>query len=66
MQDLENLIEGSTKHFNDKIDFVLHSIGMSINVRKGKHYTNLNHDLPIKIELVSLRLQIMEQFSWTK
>ena len=42
--DLENLIEESIKHFNDKIDFVLHSIGMSINVRKGKHYTNLNHD----------------------
>ena len=26
-----------------KIDFVLHSIGMSINVRKGKHYTEQNY-----------------------
>ena len=34
----------SIEHFNGKIDFVLHSIGMSINVRKGKHYTDLNHD----------------------
>ena len=42
--DLDNLIDETMKHFNGKIDFVLHSIGMSINVRKGKHYTDLNHD----------------------
>ena len=39
-----SLIERSIKHFNGKIDFVLHSIGMSVNVRKGKDYTDLNHD----------------------
>ena len=44
LKDLENLIEKSTIHFGGKIDFVLHSIGMSVNVRKGKHYTDLNHD----------------------
>src|SRR5690606_34523017 len=27
-----------------KIDFVLHSIGMSVNVRKGKAYTDLNYE----------------------
>ncbi|MBF4986202.1 SDR family oxidoreductase, partial [Nonlabens mediterrranea] len=27
-----------------KLDFVLHSIGMSVNVRKGKAYTNQNYD----------------------
>ena len=27
-----------------KIDFILHSIGMSLNVRKGKVYTDLNYD----------------------
>ncbi len=43
-EDLENLIEKTLNHFNNKIDFVLHSIGMSVNVRKGKHYTDLNHD----------------------
>ena len=42
--DLDNLINETMKHFNGKIDFVLHSIGMSINVRNGKHYTDLNHD----------------------
>ena len=42
--DLEKLIDKTLEHFNGKIDFVLHSIGMSVNVRKGKHYTDLNHD----------------------
>jgi enoyl-[acyl-carrier protein] reductase I len=42
--DLENLINQALDLFNGKIDFVLHSIGMSVNVRKGRHYTDLNHD----------------------
>jgi enoyl-[acyl-carrier protein] reductase I len=31
-----------------KIDFILHSIGMSVNVRKGNHYTNENYDYTMK------------------
>ena len=31
------------EHFGGKVDFVLHSIGMSPNVRKGKHYTDINY-----------------------
>ena len=42
--DLENLIDQSISHLGGKLDFVLHSIGMSVNVRKGKLYTDLNHD----------------------
>ena len=48
VEDLENLIRQTMDLFGGKIDFVLHSIGMSINVRKGKHYTDLNHDWMIK------------------
>ncbi len=44
IDDLNELISKSEAHFGDKIDFVLHSIGMSVNVRKGKHYTDLNYD----------------------
>ena len=44
LEDLEKLISHATKKFNGKLDFVLHSIGMSVNVRKGKHYTDLNYD----------------------
>ena len=44
LEDLENLIKGALNDLGSKLDFVLHSIGMSVNVRKGKEYTNLNHD----------------------
>jgi len=44
IEDLENLILGSMKKFGGKIDFILHSIGMSVNVRKKKDYTDLNYE----------------------
>ena len=44
LEDLEQLIDQAMEHLGGKLDFVLHSIGMSVNVRKGKHYTDLNHD----------------------
>ena len=42
-EELENLITQSMEILGGKIDFVLHSIGMSPNVRKGKHYTESNY-----------------------
>ena len=44
LQDLEILISKSTEILGGKLDFVLHSIGMSPNVRKKKSYGNLNYD----------------------
>ena len=44
MEDLENLFTKSMEILGGKIDFVLHSIGMSMNVRKGNHYTDLNYE----------------------
>lgn len=43
MDDLNKLLDAAEERFG-KIDFVLHSIGMSPNVRKGRHYTDLNYD----------------------
>ena len=43
VEDLENLVTKSMEILGGKIDFVLHSIGMSPNVRKGKHYTESNY-----------------------
>ncbi len=43
-EDLANLLEKSQEVLGGKIDFILHSIGMSINVRKNKPYTDLNHE----------------------
>jgi len=44
VEDLNNLYSKSLEHFGSKIDFVLHSIGMSVNVRKGKQYYDMNYD----------------------
>ena len=44
LDDLEILISKSTEILGGKLDFVLHSIGMSVNVRKKKSYGNLNYD----------------------
>jgi enoyl-[acyl-carrier protein] reductase I len=44
VEDLEKLVAQSTAHLGGKLDFVLHSIGMSPNVRKGKTYTDINYE----------------------
>ena len=44
LEDLEKLVSDSMDILGGKLDFVLHSIGMSINVRKGKSYTDQNYD----------------------
>ena len=44
IEDLENLINQSVEKLGGKIDFILHSIGMSPNVRKGKAYDDTNYD----------------------
>jgi len=48
VSDLENLFKNSIDEFDGKIDFVLHSIGMSLNVRKKRTYTDLNYDFLMK------------------
>lgn len=44
IEDLENLITKSQEILGGKLDFILHSIGMSVNVRKKKDYTDLNYE----------------------
>lgn len=44
VEDLEQLISKSMDVLGGKIDFILHSIGMSPNVRKGKSYDDTNYD----------------------
>lgn len=43
VEDLELLIDGAMEHFGGKFDFILHSIGMSPNVRKGRKYDDLDY-----------------------
>ncbi len=44
VDDLTKLYEEAQSHFGGQVDFVLHSIGMSPNVRKSISYTDTNYD----------------------
>jgi enoyl-[acyl-carrier protein] reductase I len=44
VEDLESLIKQAMEIMGGKLDFILHSIGMSPNVRKGLSYDKLNYD----------------------
>lgn len=48
LEDMQKLVQGSMDHFGGKFDFILHSIGMSPNVRKGIPYDNINYDFYLK------------------
>lgn len=56
IDDLDVLMKETIAHFGGKFDFILHSIGMSPNVRKGKHYSDLDYsylDKTLDISAVS-------------
>lgn len=44
LSDLENLFSRSMEKLGGKLDFILHSVGMSPNVRKNVPYTATNYD----------------------
>ncbi|HEV7622022.1 MAG TPA: SDR family oxidoreductase, partial [Flavisolibacter sp.] len=65
MDDLKKLFEEAQKHFNGKIDFILHSIGMSLNMRKGKSYTELNYEWNQKtLDISAMSLHRVLRTAW--
>lgn len=42
-EDMQLLISRAKEHFGGGFDFVLHSVGMSLNMRKGKSYTEIDY-----------------------
>ncbi len=48
IEDIENVFKTAMEHFGGKIDFVLHSIGMSLNVRKKRDYNDVNYSYFMK------------------
>lgn len=65
-EDIEKLIEAAQSKFGG-IDFILHSIGMSPNVRKGKGYTHLNYDYFQKtLDISAVSLHKILQTCWEK
>jgi enoyl-[acyl-carrier protein] reductase I len=66
LPDLEHLFSSSEKILGGKLDFVLHSIGMSPNVRKGRDYGDLNYEFFLRTLDVSALsfhkvLQVLEK-----
>jgi enoyl-[acyl-carrier protein] reductase I len=53
------------EHFGGKIDFILHSIGMSPNVRKGRTYDDLDYEYLHKtLDISALSFHKVLQTSW--
>lgn len=48
VEDLDNLFTKSLEALGGKLDFILHSIGMSPNVRKERSYGDLNYEWYLK------------------
>lgn len=65
-EDMENLIDKAMEKFG-KIDFILHSVGMSLNIRKKKPYTGLNYDFTHKtLDISALSLHRLLQTCYNK
>jgi len=65
MDDLRNLFEKSMEILGGKVDFVLHSIGMSFNVRKNISYVDANYDnLHKGFDVSAMSLHRVLQTAW--
>ncbi len=65
--DLENLTDKTMEHFGGKFDFILHSIGMSPNVRKGRTYDDLDYDyLQKTLDISAISFHKIIQTCWKK
>jgi len=65
MDELTNLFSKSMEVMGGKIDFVLHSIGMSPNIRKNKPYSDLDYNFYQKtLDVSALSLHKMLSAAW--
>jgi enoyl-[acyl-carrier protein] reductase I len=64
---LAKLIDKSMEHFGGQIDFILHSVGMSVNLRKNHPYTELNHEFEFKtLDISAISLHRFLQIAFNK
>jgi enoyl-[acyl-carrier protein] reductase I len=65
-EDMENLIDQTLERIG-KVDFILHSVGMSMNIRKKKPYTGLNYDFMHKtLDISAISLHRLLQTCYNK
>ena len=67
IEDLENLVTKSMEILGGQLDFVLHSIGMSLNVRKKRHYTDIKYEWMQKtFDISAVSFHKLMQTLWKK
>lgn len=67
VDDLQLLFDKSIEILGGKIDFILHSIGMSPNIRKNKAYTEIDYNFYQKtIDISALSFHKILQTAWNK
>lgn len=65
LEELEELFSKSREILDGKLDFVLHAIGMSLNVRKKRTYTDLKYDWMHKtLDISAISFHKMMQTLW--
>lgn len=68
IKDIEQLYAFSKKHFRKKrIDFILHSVANSLNIRKKHEYTDLNYEFLTKsLDVSAISLHKILQVAYKK
>lgn len=65
LKDIKKLFSIALDYFNKKIDFLLHSIAMSFNIRRNMSYTHINYDLLTKgWNISSVSFHKIMQIAW--
>ena len=66
-EDIDNLLTQSMEILGGKVDFVLHSVGMSLNIRKGRAYTDLDYEFMHKtLDISAMSLHRVLQACYNK
>ena len=67
IDDLQNLVDKALEHLGGKIDFVLHSVGMSPNVRKSIPYETIDYSNFFKtLDISAMSFHKLLQTLYTK
>lgn len=65
VEELQALVEQTKEHFDGQFDFCLHAIGMSMNVRRGRTYDDLDYDFLNKtLDISAISFHKLLQTLW--
>ena len=64
-EDMTNLIKQSMEILGGKVDFILHSVGMSLNIRKNRDYTDVDYKwMHETLDISSISFHRLMQTCW--